>query len=743
MGFLNGALLGGAALITLPILIHLLNRRRFQIVRWAAMDFLLEAQRENRRRVKIEELLVLFLRCLAILLLALLLARPTMTQQGLGFLPGLEETIERIVILDDSGSMNFRSGRATSFQRARTMLTGLIEDVRQEREGDLLTVIRASAPEAAELRMSNPRSEDTERFLARLGEAEPTQGVLDLPRLIRNALGDDPSKAPGKAVLYVITDLRRRDWIGDTGDLPKRIAAAVRESGRSTDGALRVLVLDVGGSGTRNLGVVGLKPVEKLAMAGLPYELEVRIKNYGDQPVYEVPLTLETADGRVPLEPVKSIAGGQTAVVRHRTTFLEQGAQSVTVRLGEDSLPLDDTRHLAFTVTEQLSALLVDGDREEGPLGSEAALLRMAMAPPGDFLSGIEPTIVLAEDMSGEDLADYDSLVLCNLERWPLERQEELERFVKRGGGLAVFLGDRMNLEAYDQALYRGGKGLLPAKLEAIQTVESEDKRPNLAPPPEDHALTRVFAGERNPFLSRVRARRWSSLVKNDERDSTSQVVLRLTDASATPFVIEKPFGRGRVILFNTTADNAWSNFPKNISWPVVAQELVRLLAPSATRGLNLRCGEPLQRLIDQARDMPRVQVKIPGQRRARDVYAEQLEDKSGLRVTLDDTRLAGIYALTLTSLKGESRKELLAVNVDPGEGDLTRALPEQVKAGLEGVSIEFRTGSEESALLTITDGTRTELWRTFLLALFCVFLLEQVLAWRAAHHRAPLGGAA
>ena len=65
-----------------PILIHLLNKRKFKIVDWAAMDFLLDADKKNRRRIRLENLILLLsLRCLAVLLIGLLLARPFIPYQ--------------------------------------------------------------------------------------------------------------------------------------------------------------------------------------------------------------------------------------------------------------------------------------------------------------------------------------------------------------------------------------------------------------------------------------------------------------------------------------------------------------------------------------------------------------------------------------------------------------------------------------------------------------------------------------
>src|SRR5678815_2668680 len=102
LGFLNPLLLWGLAAASLPIIIHLLNRRRFKRVRWAAMEYLLRAMEENRRRIQLEQLLLLLLRVAIVLLFVFLLARP-LTQSGELF-GLLRSRVHHIVLLDDSGS---------------------------------------------------------------------------------------------------------------------------------------------------------------------------------------------------------------------------------------------------------------------------------------------------------------------------------------------------------------------------------------------------------------------------------------------------------------------------------------------------------------------------------------------------------------------------------------------------------------------------------------------------------------
>ena len=121
--------LGGLAVLS-PILIHLLNKRRFKIVNWAAMDFLFEAEKKNRRRVQIENLLLLSLRCLAMLLIGLLLARPFLPSSVASLLQQ-DVQYERVILWDDSLSSRVLNGNEPSIDVAREsikrLLSGLAE----------------------------------------------------------------------------------------------------------------------------------------------------------------------------------------------------------------------------------------------------------------------------------------------------------------------------------------------------------------------------------------------------------------------------------------------------------------------------------------------------------------------------------------------------------------------------------------------------------------------------------------
>ena len=133
----------GGVLAAAPIIIHILNRRRFRILDWAAMRFLLESRRKNRRRLRIEELLLLALRVLLCLLLGLALANI----RGGSILGGPGAPVAHVFILDDSLSMGQQAGPETLFRRAAAHVADLVGSLPGT---DKVAFISATQPENRE-----------------------------------------------------------------------------------------------------------------------------------------------------------------------------------------------------------------------------------------------------------------------------------------------------------------------------------------------------------------------------------------------------------------------------------------------------------------------------------------------------------------------------------------------------------------------------------------------------------------
>ena len=140
--FLNPAIfIPGAALIASPIIIHLLNRLRFKKVRFAAMEFLLQSQKRNKRRILFEQLLLLFLRILAVLFIAAIISRLILDPNQLAILKG--EKSHQLVLLDDSISMRDRWGETTAFEEGKKTIRKIVEEGSKRPGTQKLTVSAA------------------------------------------------------------------------------------------------------------------------------------------------------------------------------------------------------------------------------------------------------------------------------------------------------------------------------------------------------------------------------------------------------------------------------------------------------------------------------------------------------------------------------------------------------------------------------------------------------------------------
>src|ERR1051325_11323191 len=145
LSFLNSSFLGALSLVSIPIIIHLLQRRRYRVVHGGAMEFLRLSQRNRSRRLMIEQLILLLIRCLIPALAILAICRPIVRYGGLPIATARGQ-VHAVIILDNSYSMGYlpSAGPETVFDRARKRALDLVE--RGLRQGDGVSVVLASEP---------------------------------------------------------------------------------------------------------------------------------------------------------------------------------------------------------------------------------------------------------------------------------------------------------------------------------------------------------------------------------------------------------------------------------------------------------------------------------------------------------------------------------------------------------------------------------------------------------------------
>src|ERR1041385_5145752 len=204
MGFLNPLLLFGLAAVSVPIIIHLLNRRKFQKVIWAAMRFIQTSVERNQRRMQMEDLILLALRCLLLALLALALARPALKNADSDFLG--QSRVTAAIILDNSQSMGMSDGTMTRFEKARKAAEQALDTMPS---GSATAVLLASDI------VNGVIPEPTFDFnLARkaIRKAPLTDRATDLLPAVQRALDTLKQRIGIRKEIYLVTDGQLAGW---------------------------------------------------------------------------------------------------------------------------------------------------------------------------------------------------------------------------------------------------------------------------------------------------------------------------------------------------------------------------------------------------------------------------------------------------------------------------------------------------------------------------------------------------
>ncbi len=723
-------LLWGLPLASAPIIIHLLNRRRFKVVEWAAMEFLLASARKNNRRIRLEELILLALRVLMIVLLVFMVAKPTVKR---GALAGLAERGRFVLLVfDASMSMGYREGSATSYERGLAFAEELMASLR---EGDTWAVVPAVG--SGKMVASEPSFDlDAARAAVARDRLPLSDSDSSLPRALEAAEEVLNAAREGAKEVYIVTDLQRASWVGPGG----AVAAEDAERAKRLSQLARVILVDVGPERPSNLAVASLAMEGPLAVAGAEVVIRAEVASYGP----EAPSRLSAhflVDGfRQQRLPVRAVGAAGTAPCEFRHTFRSPGIHAVSVELDADNLPKDDRRSLVLDVRESLLVLLVDGKPGAEPGSGETDYLRRSLRPggngAGDRLSLFQPEVVGVEGLSGADMPRYDAVVLANVERLAQPVVAALESYVRNGGALLIFLGERVDRDFYNRVLHRDGQGLLPCSLgNAVGDPNDGKQAVHISDDLGDHPFLRLFREQKVIRLSSPLFYRYYTL---DVRDSPApqsaiRIVCRFAP-SGVPAIVEAPFGKGRVVVFASTADNAWNDMP---SWPAylaLMQEVMTQVARDPGFGRNLTVGEPLVRHVLPSHFGKPIQLLRPGE--SRPVTLQATSTGGLLAVTYEKTDRAGIYELTLPDVPQQpgtaapSRQDFFAVNVPARESDVRRTSEAELRKLFPGFEFDYRRGGiQRGATAERAEGG--ELWRAFAYAVLALILIESVLAQR------------
>lgn len=505
--FLNPlTMVAGAGLVSAPLIIHLINRMRFRRIKWAAMEFLLKAQKKMRRRKILEQLLLLFLRMLLVFLIGLLFSR------FVGFDQQQKETrpTVHVVVLDDTPSMAdigaTGEGTGDAFAEAKRLITEKLLPATSEattpqrlrilRLSDQADLVNADVNKEPELITAS----SIERVRQRLGEEKPSTVRVSLTTGLKKAL-DYLNKAPSDTskVVHIVSDLRSVDWTEDGEGISQVIKELTETS------AAKVHIIDVASPYRKadrrtppfsdNVGIVELRAknrVVPLSTREAPHDVEfvIRVKNFGNTELKDVRVQfyLNGQGNAISSLQFPSLPANQERAETFHVNFTQGATKedplarfnlvtALLANVGSDGLAADNIRHAIVEVREKLHVLFVvnQDDKPENPKGDSFYLRQLF----GTRFEAIDVITGNADALEKHDLRQYSSIYLLNVPELKKAQAENLERYVRDGGGVAIFLGPKVLPESYNELLYRGGTGLFPVPLPPTFTEEISEEAKN------------------------------------------------------------------------------------------------------------------------------------------------------------------------------------------------------------------------------------------------------------------------
>jgi len=716
MTFLNAILLAGAAAFLIPLIIHLLNKRKVITVRWGAMHLLHEVIRQRKRKMKIEQLLLLITRIAIPIVLALCLARPVLTAlQSLGL-----GSSSLVVMLDDSFSM-----RAPA---AQTTLPGgtVMEQARQDMQTMLTDLPKGSSAQVI-LSGGSPRKLLDQATTAldlvpkKLSDVPSMSGPLsanDAFQSATSALKDAPNAA--REVL-IVSDFQEADWkaIADGAALPALENLAKQEP------KPQITFYRVGSDLAENLSIASADISALVAAESQPVGLRVRIKNHGKRPWQDVAVHLEADGARLRTARV-SLAPDGEAVLSFTHAFDKVGDHSLSVRLEGDSFADDNAFHSIVQVRNQLNVLLIDGNPGKDPLSGATDFLDIALTPHTTAAATLKDLIrtkkIDARKLREEDLRQQEVIILADVQRLQDRAMKDIDKMVKEGVGLLIFAGPECDLDWYNREFYRKGEGLYPSAIKGYARADSEATPARILMQRYTHPAALYFNDARGGRLQDAEFRHWFEFTPQGDK------VQRIFNLDRNvPLMVEKKHGRGRVIAAATTANAEWSNLPLQPFFVPLMQRLTTYLATEGSAPAWQLVGTPIR--LNLAKDLLNAEYTL------RDPTGQTQKltpRKEGDNILLESPPIAqpGIFQLTRT---GSDKPTFHAFNVDGTESNLKALSTADIQKIATRHEASFADNLQSYQKLDRTRRHGSELWQPLLIALLALLFFEVLLQQRIA----------
>lgn len=671
VAFLNPFFLLGALAAGIPVLVHLVRRTRAAKLQFASLMFLRRIEQKTIRQRKLRNLLLLAMRCAALVLLALAFSRPYLTSANL--LAASSNHASSVILVDTSYSMRF----GEVFNRARQAARKIVNDSATGEEiavvtfaqaYDILMPLKANRAEANTL---------VDQMQPGLGSTDYLQALQAAVALLKDAAG-------GERRIHLISDFQDSGW--------NRSATPVK-----LPPDIKLIPIDVSEPKPHNIAVADVKADPVVYAQKYSGKVIARAGNFSSEAVDNATIEFKLNDLTVERRPLKLEAGASQSI--EFTGFnVPEGSNRATVEVTGDTFPLDNKFFFTIRRDNQTRVLVIDTPVRGR---SESFFVQQSMMAGENNQHGL--TVKTPGSVNPTELDSYRVVIVNDASGISDVLASALKSFAERGGGVILAAGKHTDDAEFNQTF----AGLAPARLD--ETIRSRGYA-LMSQVKTDHPIFSAFAGSGRLTSTRVYAYHRAT-----PREGTLTLAA-LDDAS--PIVVEGSAGRGKVLLVTTTLDTAWNDLPLTPMFlPLMRQMLEYLDGHEKASGCVV--GQVFNAPADPDGSMPAVDA--PSGNRVETARANQ----SGEQMV--DAAEVGFY-----KLRYRERNEFAAVNLDTKESDLAKLNLDELIASISRGEADRSVQPLQSPRLTAEETeAKQRLWLPLLIAALVLFVGEAVIARR------------
>jgi len=668
--------------LSIPIVVHLFNFRRFKKIYFTNVRFLQEIKQDTRSRSRLKHLLILLARLLAVSFLVFAFAQPFIPlSKNLNVATGIKHVS---IYIDNSFSMDAVGMNGSLLETAKKKAREIAAAYQPSDRFQLLT---------GDFEAKQQRIVNREEFLTMVDEVKSSAAVRELTDVISRqseALKNDKENVSKKNILYEVSDFQKT----------VSNIESIKE-----DSTLSINLVPVVATETKNVFIDTCLLATPFVQLNVPSELTVRIKNISDKDAESVPVKLTINKMQRSLASVTVPAHG--AVEAKLTFTVSQPAwQQAEVSITDYPVTFDDQFYFSFEVKEHLSVLSINQNLP---------------SPFIDALFKNDPYFDLKNAPAGQ--IDYSSfsanslIILDNLKEISSGLSQELKKYLDHGGTVFLFPGEEMNTVSYQnflQSVEANVYGALETSDDKITYIES--KHPVFA-----DVFEKKSASEN---LDLPLVKKYYAINKTSR--SAEEVLMKMQ--SGNTFLSIVPVGKGKLLQCAVPLNDAFSNFPKHALFVPVMLKAAMMTAANSFQ--NMVVGGSTGYVLSNYEMTGENVFHLKNDLLKFDIIPEsKIVDSKPIISVYDQVKSSGNYQL-------ESEGKLVAVlsfNYDRRESDLSSYNENELKAMSEKAGVHSINFIDADKQLTHTIAQLSEgrkLWK-YCVLLALLFLAAEVLLIR------------